>query len=100
MSEKPTNFRGPSSYANWRDFERGLPARMGEETLFYSDAHIISEILEGWGPYQVLNTIGVAYQPACVPVLCLRAMWHSEPAYPQLDATKSDTTNYHGGGAE
>jgi len=27
-------------------------------------------------------------------------MWHSEPTYPKLDVTKSDTTNYHGGGAE
>ena len=74
MSEEATGIRGPASYTNWRDFERGLPARMGEETLFYSDAHMTNEILEGWGPYQVLNTIGAVYQPACVPVLCLRTM--------------------------
>ena len=100
MGEEATTNYGPDSYANWQDFKRGLPARMGEEVLLYSDAHVTNEILEGWGPYQVFNTIGVAYQPACVPVLCLRTIWHSATSFPTLDVNESDTTNYHGGGAE
>jgi hypothetical protein len=93
------NFRGPQGYENWRKALQGLPARSGEEIQLYSDAHVTAEITEGWGPYQALNTIGVAYQQACVPVLVLRTAYHLAPGDDQIpDMENTDTTSYHGGG--
>src|SRR6266852_5855635 len=93
------NFRGPQGYENWRNMLQGLPARSGDEVQLYSDAHVTAEIAEGWGPYQALNTIGVAYQPACVPVLVLRTVYHLVPGDNQIpDMENTDTSSYHGGG--
>ena len=49
--------QGPFSYENWKQAQQGV-AKSGEyEYPLYTDAHITGSILEGYGPYEWINTV-------------------------------------------
>ena len=86
---------GVFTYENWRTALSGSSARDTLEYPLYSDAHIIGEITEGLGPYQLLNCIADVPPDPNRPVLALRISYHMDWRYGHMDAT--DTTRYHGG---
>lgn len=99
-STKPTK-SGPPSYENWVAYERGAPAQESWEYPFYTDARIVGELTEGYGPYQFFNTLSLAGVNDVQSAIVLRAHWHAVAngvsQYPNFSET--DEGYYHGGDA-
>lgn len=86
---------GPSSYENWRHSDAAANGGQLFEYPFYSDAIFTSELLEGAGPYVLLNSVPVTRRGAFGHALTLRFRLHTNNNRPDL--SKTDTANYHGG---
>ncbi len=76
--------------------EAGEPLQETLEYPLFTDAHIIGEVRDKCGPYQLLNTVPIPPDAQrLVPAIVLR-----EEAYlvhSDIDMKKTDTTRYHGG---
>jgi hypothetical protein len=83
---------GPTSFANWRMLDSGVPPRDTLEYPLYTDAHITGE--SSFGPYHLLNSVAGDDHEGRVPALFLRATFAELPI-PDMAATKDDT--HHGG---
>lgn len=46
-------------WLNWQAGLDGRPARGGAEFALYTDVHLTSEVRDGLGPYQLLNTVPI-----------------------------------------
>lgn len=95
-NKKEVDISGPVSCINWKAFERHAELKTIVEYPIYTDARIIGEITEGYGPYKFLNTVPSDDKPGSLrPSIILRAEIYLNNDRPQMDAT--DTSNYHGG---
>lgn len=95
MSNTASTERHASVVRNWlaRD-QQGAPGDAWEVPLF-TDAHLTGELTEGFGPYEVLNTIAGPGYHECVPSAVLRLRIFGPHETPSFENT--DTANYHGG---
>ena len=91
---------GPEGYENWHLATQGGVPRSAIEVPLYSDTHVTGEVLEGWGPYKVYNTIAVMHGPGCLPRLVLRINWHPGRGMSPVMAAKTDKSRFHGGGID
>jgi hypothetical protein len=73
----------------------GAPAGETLEYPLFTDTHVVGEIADGIGPYQVLNCIPDQRPDPHRPALVLRVTSHASWSYGEMEAT--DTTRYHGG---
>lgn len=91
--------KGPPVYENWRAALEGLPSQGACEYPLFTDAHITGTIIDGYGPYQFLNTVPVPSTRKSVrPSIILRLEMHLKDAPPQLSPMeKTDEECYHGG---
>ena len=92
--------RGPFAYENWRAFLAGKPAQIKFEFPLFTDVRITGHITEGFGPYQLLNTIPLHEPDTLVPSIILRTAWHREVNIDDSQINKTDTSRYHGGAEE
>lgn len=97
--------RGPEGWENWHALAAGKPyTDETAELACYSDSHLIGEIRDGLGPFQLLNTVPggtVNPQPGAIePTLVIRIDVHDdyENTYQRDEWSKIDATSYHGGG--
>lgn len=88
---------GPFSYENWKRFNKGLRLRQETEYPLFTDAHIIGEVTDKYGPYQLLNTVAARSNlREFVPAITLRVQQYLNPDN-QVDMKNSNTERYHGG---
>jgi hypothetical protein len=89
---------GPLSYKNWIAALSGQTGRwIHEFPLFTDGPHFVGEFTEGFGPYQVINT--VHYNPNVMrPALILRIQNHLEFESPDMNKTRYES--YHAGSEE
>jgi hypothetical protein len=87
---------GPSFYTNWVAANKnGTPLRTCEYPLL-TDARIIGEVMEGFGPYKFINPVPIRDNPGLIRAgIILRLEFHFVGAIPDL--TKTNTEFYHGG---
>jgi hypothetical protein len=100
-SDQPKTVKGPESYENWRLAGSGQPPPFTTEYPIYSDAHVTGAIFEGYGPYQLFNTVPFHQEfHVALPVVVLRMAEHrtaidfNDPG--QMSRTQDDS--YHAGG--
>src|SRR4051794_19319699 len=89
------NAEGSFSYQNWKASLSGQPWESIFEYPLFTDAYLIGEITEGFGPYQIINTVPIPNVSSVRPALILRVENHVQFDVPQMDKTKDE--NYHGG---
>lgn len=100
-NKPPTS--GPSGYEHWKAHIAGEPLRGIVEFTLYSDAHVTSEIREGFGPFTVLNTVAIARaqrRGESLPAMVLRC---SLPGYAENslpDMSQRDDATWHAGGLD
>jgi hypothetical protein len=86
--------KGPACYENWKASLKGAPVRAEFEYPLYSDAHIVGhDLVEGVGPYQILNCVNWRNRQRPTLVLCTR---HYLTYDPEVKIKTEDDT-YHGG---
>lgn len=86
--------KGPACYENWKTFSVGSPIRAEFKYPLYTDAHIIgNDLLEGFGPYQILNCVNPFRSQRPTLVLCVK---HYLTYDPEVKLKTEDET-YHGG---
>ncbi len=93
---------GPPVYENWRAAIQGLPSSGAYEVPLFTDAMIVGEIMDGYGPYQLINTIAHASHPQSLnvlPAIVLRIEEHRADHETDILNTQSQTNEdlYHGG---
>jgi hypothetical protein len=88
---------GPLVYENWIAAGKGLPKLSTYEYPLFTEAHIVGgHILEGYGPYQFINTIAFPGMRYFRPSIVVREEHHLEYNLPAMDKTSDE--QYHGGG--
>jgi len=91
------NIKGPICYNNWKAYIDGKPWSFAYEVPLFTDSHITGEIVDGYGPYQFLNTVPI-HKPDVAPSIILRLTNHI--ATEDIVKSEMDRTNakhYHGG---
>ncbi len=92
---------GPRTWRNWRRWDAAEPMKTpSSEGTLYSDAHVTNHLIDGCGPYQLLNglsfsaALGRPSQP--LPAIVVRQWWllDDDDVVP-LDQT--EYAIYHGG---
>lgn len=93
------NENGPSSYENWKAALNGEELQWTLEFPLYTDAHIIANALEGYGPYQFLNTDPMTpdSRSPLRPAIVLRFDDYRTFEVKDIDLGKTDYRLYHGG---
>jgi hypothetical protein len=87
--------KGPFAYENWKMAQSGAPVQRIVEYPLFTDAHIVGEARDKYGPYQLLNILPLPPDAQLLlPVLVLRS--ESYLVY-DIDMSKTDTARYHGG---
>jgi hypothetical protein len=92
-------------YRNWQAAIAGAPELLAEELPLFSDARFTGHILEGLGPYQVLNAFGYPHEPGTLaPSLVLRQGAHLNDEIEAVAAAfrtgKGDVASFVGGPAQ
>ena len=87
---------GPKSYVNWIASSQKKEIQRTYEYPLFTDDKITGEILEGCGPYKLLNTIPMYRPENITPNLILRIDDHTESIPGMIE--KTDTSTFHGGG--
>lgn len=87
--------RGPFSYENWRLADAGEPLRVTFEYPLFTDAHIVGDVIDGYGPYQLINTVPDEHRRQSRPTIVLRAQYYFKDEETSMD--KTDVQRYHGG---
>jgi hypothetical protein len=86
--------KGPACYENWKTFLAGAPIRTEFEYPLYTDAHMIGyDLVEGLGPYQILNCVNPFHKQR--PTLVLSARQYL--TYENEVKLKTEDEAYHGG---
>lgn len=90
---------GPCSYENWKAALSDEGSHDGYEVPLFTDAHVTGEILEGFGPYQLLNPIAISRSAGSVtPGVILRVENYLEISSPSsVEMDRTNDTRYHGG---
>ncbi len=92
-----TVYKGPISYSNWKAALEVRPSIIVYEYPLFTDSHITGEIVEGYGPYQFLNTIPI-FRPTVAPSIVLRVSNHIPvEEVIKVEMNKTDASHYHGG---
>ncbi len=86
---------GPLAYENWKAFLEGKDRLMVSEYPLFTDAHIVGEVRDKYGPYQLLNTVAAMAAGESVPAIVLRVGKYVENTTPQRKETNFG--RYHGG---
>lgn len=87
---------GPRSYANWLAFNQNNSLTEISEYPLFTDARIIGQQTEGFGPYKFINTVPIRDGPGILqPSIYLRSEFYLTNELPQM--TETDSSNYHGG---
>ena len=87
---------GPFAYENWKMAIAGAQLQTVQEYPLFTDAHIVGEVREGYGPYQLLNTVPIPPDAQrLVPAIILRVESYLDYEPTPMDET--DTGRYHGG---
>lgn len=90
--------RGPAAYENWRAARAGTPSLGAYEVPLFTDAHILGMITEGYGPYQLLNTIARPRAgQVSPPAIILRVEAHPTEDDELSAHDPTDDELYHGG---
>lgn len=99
MSTEPEEkrWKGPPSYANWKEALNGAPSYGAYEFPLYTDAvNLTGEVSEGLGPYQFFNLIAALREPGVVrEAIVVRIEKHILYDIPKMEKTTSGY--YHGG---
>ncbi|HEX8230156.1 MAG TPA: hypothetical protein VF826_12710 [Chloroflexia bacterium] len=92
----------PFLYENWKHYIDGEPELMTVEYPLFRDAHIVSHIISGFGPYQLHNAVPIVPRPSLQPTIILRASYHlrSDGWEAIVQAAKTNVDRYHGGSLE
>lgn len=87
----------PPVYENWIAALEGQPAFLAQEFPLFTDADILGTITEGYGPYQLLNTVPwLAEYQVLRPSIILRLDYHK--VYdPSSAVERTNYVRYHGG---
>ena|SRR5215218_4055949 len=89
--------QGPFSYENWRAAVAGEPPRVAYEYPLFTDTRIIgNDLIDGYGPYQVINTVAVRERGRTRPSLILRVEHHLSYKVDKVIRT-TEEERYHGG---
>lgn len=97
QAEYLSHEKGPLSYENWQAANNGLPSAVIYEYPLYTDAHIVgNHILDGLGPYQIINAVAIPEVRQFRPSLVLRVQDHIDNKIPN-NMKKTDDARYHGG---
>lgn len=92
-----TTYSGPISYINWKAAQEGQPLNAAFEYPLFTDSHITGEIVDGYGPYQLLNALAI-YKPNIIaPSIVLRVADHVPEDLSKMEMIKTDASHYHGG---
>lgn len=87
----------PAGWRNWKAFDAGQPWSGSFETVLYSDARFIDEILDA-GPYEVLNLVGSGGRlGVALPALVVRIADHLERDVRADVPERGRPGSYHGG---
>jgi hypothetical protein len=66
--------KGPFAYENWKMAQSGAPVQCIEEYPLFTDAHIIGEARDKYGPYQLLNIVPLPPEAQLLlPAIVLRS---------------------------
>lgn len=97
MNNTTPQAKGPFAYENWRSAEEaGSEWNDAAEYPLFSDApRIEGELVDGYGPYQLLNTVHEENLRQSRPTLVLRIEYRLGDEWPQMN--KTDAERYHGG---
>jgi hypothetical protein len=88
---------GPFGWENWRAYSGGDPAAAFEYAC-YTDAYVTGEVLDGLGPYQLLNTVAIGHRPGDARLaVVLRVGYHADPYKPDPERLQTNVGGYHGG---
>jgi hypothetical protein len=86
--------KGPSSYENWKAWLEGVPMQVEFEYPLYTDAHLVGhDLIQGLGPYRILNCVNVFHRHRPALVLCAQHHLVYEPEV----KLKTEDDAYHGG---
>ncbi|MCL4263838.1 MAG: hypothetical protein KJ069_11510 [Anaerolineae bacterium] len=88
---------GPFVYENWKLFLSGKPLQAVWEYPLFTDAHIIGEIRNKYGPYQLLNTVPNPPDSGnLAPSIILRTQMYTDSA-DRMSMENTNTERFHGG---
>jgi hypothetical protein len=92
-----SHHKGPICYRNWKAALEGYPSSIAYEHPLFTDSDITGEIMEGYGPYQFLNTVPI-YRSNVAPSIVLRVSNHIPiKDVKKVEMNKTDASHYHGG---
>ena len=91
------NCTGPLSYENWKAALGYFPSSGAEEYPLFSDARIVGELVEGYGPYQFFNTILLENLQEKGPTIVLRITNHLKYEHSKDQMLRTNINRYHGG---
>lgn len=86
------NIQGPFSYRNWKIALVSNDWKQVVEYPLFSDAHMVNEIVQGMGPYQIINNVATLNGR---PAITLRVQQYLQFDLPQMSETQEEY--YHGG---
>jgi hypothetical protein len=87
---------GPFVYENWKSAVEDADLQSVQEYPLFTDAYVLGQIQEGYGPYQLFNSIPIPPDSGrLLPVVILRLESYLTYEPPSMDET--DTGRYHGG---
>lgn len=89
---------GPYAYENWRAALSSRPVKYSYECPLFTDAQVVGMALDGYGPYQLINTCADPTKRRSRPSIVLRVDYYSELASDRWERTSDDA--YHGGGLD
>src|SRR5258705_8430058 len=94
--------RGPRVCENWRASLGAGYIAEAHETPLFTDAHVTGEIVEGYGPYQFLNSAPGDFEVLRLkPTVFARVADYYSPGTDEtvalLNEGKTDDSLYHGG---
>ena len=88
--------QGPPIYRNWLAAIKNSASLGAYEVPLFTDAHITGTVLDGYGPYQFLNTVPYPRnENEANPALILRVTNYLNHELPSMTETKENY--YHGG---
>ncbi len=91
--------KGTFSYRNWKEMLSGKPILQTVEFPIFTDAYIVAEAINGYGPYKLFNAVpGFPFGPHRLrPTIVLRVDEYSEFVSEAINWDDTDDKNYHGG---
>ena len=88
----------PYVHKNWDALKQNQPLLGMDEYPLYTDAHLVGEATEGYGPYQFINLVPTTSQRGLVqPTLALRFQRYIAWEVSLAGAKKTQARGYHGG---